>query len=428
MMENIVRHLLLFALVIALSSCTSATPPPAEPDAAALLKQAYSLHEKIRPEAREHTKLQLVMAEYSFGDRELGRKLLAEVLIAAKNEPDLASRFELYGAVIAAQQAAGLTDEARSTIQAAQAVERGASEKDLTVEPIMNYGRQVIDFYASVGEVDEALRFIDASRFPQRTTPEETEFSVKYSRAQSRMKLVDALLNHDRNEQAEQVLRWTLVEYPGTHSEQLAKYWIRLRKPAEARRAIESCGQASIAPAALASIDVGDPAEARRLLALLQSSTSVYETRWDEFQIYAKLGEYDKAIAAADRPIIEENPELVESTVRFHRNNRKRHFALLAFRTAKTGRRDLSEIYIAEVEKLIAADKEIPYPGMNEDEVMLLGIARLIAGDATALLKVAEKSDNPITKFNATIMTAAQRHSHQTGEKPNAYWSLSGLE
>lgn len=414
--------------IAALPLCSAAA---AEPDPVALLKESTALLEKLPAEYREQAKLPLAALECFVGDRELGRRYFADVVALVEKVPEGTQPFNLYGRVVEAQQMVGLIDDARSVIRKARAAERTLKDDDLILtELFMMQGHRFVDFYASIGDVEEALRYIDEMRPMKHTTAAGTEHERKTGRERARLALVFALLKYGNKEKAEAVLRRTIADFPGLDERtvDVGRAWLRFRRFPEAKKSIDSYLEKSdpstyqvFVPAALANtaadyIDAGRPNDARLLLSVVQSLKG-NDNRWQEFAIHAKLGEYDKAIAAADRPRKSADKGEIGLWDSFNNQERRSHFSALAVLATKVGKREEAEKYFAEVEKTLPEEDSPEAAGAWMD----LGAHRMAAGDTTAMLKAAEELQNPIMTYMAKLVTAVEVHIRKTGKGVNVF-------
>ena len=425
---HLVLRLVLLSLLFARLLAGAAEPAAAaEPDAASLLKEARAQHERLPPPMRDLGKLPLAVAECQFGDRDAGRKLFAELSESAKKLIDVADRFGLLGQLIEAQRAAGLPDDARATIRTLQEAEKSATEIDLVIPLALIYGSSAIEFYAANGDDISALAFIDSIRVKKGVDPKQTETDLRLTQFSVRVGLIEALLEYDHKTQAERVLRKSLTEYPdfGTSSSSIPQFWILLGKPDEARRALDSMLQtgATLTRAAEAYITVGDKDEALKMLAKLQLLNDS-DHRWDEFKIYVKLGEYDKAFEAANRPKKPAVRNAPPANERLERSLAVSHLTRMAVLAGRAGRRDVADRALNEVEKIIAAKQPGGVDGRPNDDAMQLGMAKLMMGDSMALINVGDKTGDPMMSYISRLITAAELHARKTGKKIDGFWPV----
>lgn len=420
-------RLALLPLLLACHPADAAEPAAAQSDAASLLKEARAQHERLPPQMRELGKLPLAVAECQFGDRDAGRKLLAELSEFAKKQLDVSDRFGLLGQLIDAQRAAGLPDDARETIRTLQEAEKSATEIDLVLPLALIYGSSAIEFYAADGDDAAALAFISSIRVKKGVDPTKTEADRRHTHFSAHIGLVEALLRYDHKAQAERALRKLLTEYPdfGTSSSSIPQFWILLGKPDEARRALDSMLQTgdTLRKAAEAYITVGDKDEARKMLAKLQLLNDS-DHRWDEFKVYVRLGEYDKAFEAANRPKKPTMRNAPPDNERLERSVAVSHLTRMAVLAARAGRQDIADRALNEVEKIVAAKQPGGVDGRPNDDAMQLGMARLMMGDSTALINVGDKTGDPMMIYLSRLITAAELHARKTGKKIDGFWPV----
>lgn len=431
-------RLVLLSLLFARLFAGAAEPAAAaEPDAASLLKEARAQHERLPPPMRELGKLPLAVAECQFGDRDAGRKLLAELSESANKQIDVGVRFSLLGQLIEAQRAAGLLEDARMTIRNVQETEKSATKEDLVLPLALTYVSSAVEFYAATGDDVAALALIDSIRVEKGVDPKQAESELRSTRALVRVGLIEALLKYDRKAEAERVLRRSLTDYPdfGTLSPGIPQFWILLGKPDEARRSLdlilksESARMSSLylsdalTRSAEAYGTVGDDDEARKMLAKLQLLNDS-DHRWSEFKIYVKLGEYDKAFEAANRPKKPTMRNAPPANERLERSVAVSHFTRMAVLAARAGRQDVADRALNEVEKIIAAKQPGGVDGRPNDDAMQLGMAKLMMGDSTALINVGDKTGDPMMSYISRLITAAELHARKTGKKIDGFWPV----
>lgn len=426
------RQLLITAIVLGVSLCRSSAA--AEPDPVALLNEARGLYEKFPAEYRNGRALvPLALVECLYGDRDKGRRTFVEALASAKKTTDLLTRFDEYGLLVQAQSMAGFVEDVHETIRVAGEDGKAVAEEDwYATEVAFLYGDFVIDFYASVDDAASALRFIDSARQNKGNTVEITARILRDARKWPRIHLVDKLLKHGRRKKAIEVLQQTLVDFPELTEDDvnLPALWMRLNRIVESEVAMNKLVAKhngrdgtwfyvtdAIAALALANIERGNIDAARRLLKIVQGKQGA-DTSAIEFKIYVKLGEYENAAEIVRMPA-SGDPKPSKSAEAANRRNQMKKLLALAVLSGRAGKRDLSEGFFADAEKLSAELELKNEKFAAESAAMDLAVHRLAAGDTTALLKAAEKLNNPMMQYMADLLTAIELHVLKTGKGKN---------
>jgi tetratricopeptide (TPR) repeat protein len=421
-------------LVVSIVAFASPFTHAAEPDPAALLKEARALVEKFPAEYRTGKPLvPLALVECLYGDREQGRKELSDLLTAVKAEKDLFNRFDGYAMILQSQQIAGLTEDAYRTIAAAWEDEKAVPEEEwYPFEVRRIYGKHVIDFYASLNDAASALRFIDGGRQTIGNTPEITASISRDARRFARIRLVESLLRYGKPDKAREVLQQTLKDYPETlkDSVDVPAAWIQLKDSNEAQKALDALIDEQNSPKghfvrldealcniALAHIEVGNPAAARFVLRRILAGDDG-DKRWLEFKIQAKLGEFDEALKTANRPE-KADPNAMPYTAEAKLRAKKNNLSALGVAAAKAGKKDVAERCFAEVAKLIAQEKPRKPEFAGDPGVSDLVIPRFAAGETSALVDAAAKLGNPMLLYIANLTTALELHIRKTGKGSN---------